>query len=225
MSFLNDLGEKSWLYSSSDAEFEHIEEDNHTPGKTALKFFLVVVSMLFFLFIITFLSRTQFADFQALAGEPWLPLENSDQLLINTGFILLASVLLQLSVQFRTKISANVRFSLISIAMVTSLLFIFGQWQVLQVLNNNGYYVNSNPANSFYYLLTGMHALHLFGGLLAVFRLIYVFYRSNNSKKFDQALQLATTYWHYLFILWIALFGLLTSSTETFKTIAQICGF
>ncbi|WNC70498.1 cytochrome c oxidase subunit 3 [Thalassotalea psychrophila] len=225
MKVFNTLSEKPWIGSSTGTGFEHIVEDNYTPGKTALKFFLTVVSMLFFLFIITFLSRTQFADFQALAGEPWLPLENSNQLLINTGLILLASILLQISVQFRTKVSANVKFTLITVAMTTSLLFIFGQWQVWQLLNSNGYYVNSNPANSFFYLLTGMHALHLLGGLFAVFRLIYIFYRNNNSKKFDQALQLATTYWHYLLILWIALFGLLTSSTETFKTIAQICGF
>ena len=45
MSFLNDLREKSWLYSSSDADIEHMEEGNYTPGKTALKFFLIVVSM------------------------------------------------------------------------------------------------------------------------------------------------------------------------------------
>lgn len=225
MKIFNTLAEKPWLESSTGVGFEHLEEENYTPGKTALKFFLAVVSVVFFLFIITFLSRTQFADFQALAGQPWLPLENSAQLLINTGFILCASILLQLAVQLATKVSANISFALICAAMVVSLLFIFGQWHVWQMLSNNGYYVNSNPANSFFYLLTGMHALHLIGGLLAMIRLLYVFYRSGNSKQFNQALQLATTYWHYLFFVWLILFTLLTSSTETFKTIAQICGF
>ncbi|WOH38406.1 cytochrome c oxidase subunit 3 [Thalassotalea fonticola] len=224
MGLFNTLAEKPWQESSSGVGFAHLEE-NYTPGKTALKFFLAVVSVVFILFIITFLSRTQFSDFQALAGEPWLPLENSDQLMINTGVILFASIFLQLSVLLKNKVSANTRFSLICLAMVVSLLFIFGQWQVWQLLNNNGYYVNSNPANSFFYLLTGLHALHLIGGLIAMMRLLYVFYRNNNSSQFNRALQLATTYWHYLFFVWLALFTLLTSSTETFKTIAQICGF
>ncbi|WNC66787.1 cytochrome c oxidase subunit 3 [Thalassotalea nanhaiensis] len=223
MAIFNTLGEKPWLESTSGVGFEQTEED-YRPGKTALKFFLAVVSVVFFLFTITFLSRTQFADFQALAGEPWLPLENSNQLMINTGVILFASILLQLSVSL-TKLSTNIRLSLFCAALVASLLFIFGQWQVWQLLNNNGYYVNSNPANSFFYLLTGMHALHLIGGLFAMFRMLYVLYRSKNSLKFERALQLATTYWHYLFFVWLALFFLLTSSTETFKTIAEICGF
>ncbi|MFT5671108.1 MAG: cytochrome c oxidase subunit 3, partial [Glaciecola sp.] len=32
-------------------------------------------------------------------------------------------------------------------------------------------------------------------------------------------------YWHFLFVIWLLLFALLTSSPETYKTIAQLCGF
>jgi cytochrome c oxidase subunit 3 len=32
-------------------------------------------------------------------------------------------------------------------------------------------------------------------------------------------------YWHFLLFIWLFLFFLLTSDTETFKTIALFCGF
>ena len=46
-----------------------------------------------------------------------------------------------------------------------AILFIVGQLITWDNLQNAGYFLTSNPANSFYYLMTGLHAIHLLGGL------------------------------------------------------------
>ena len=45
--------------------------------------------------------------------------------------------------------------------------FLAGQLMVWWQLGSGGYAVDANPANSFFYLLTGLHGLHLMGGLVA----------------------------------------------------------
>ncbi len=224
MAIFTGLREKPWLSQTPDLASAANNSATRNPGKTALKFFLAVVSMLFFLFIITFLSRTQFADFQALTGKPWLPLENSTQLWINTGYILLASVCFQISSAFK-QVNYPTKLLMITLAIVFSVLFVFGQLGVWQTLAADGYLINTNPANSFFYLLTGLHVIHLLGGVLALLRLLFRLALTTNHQQFDANLKLVTFYWHYLIIVWLVLFALLTSSTETFKTIAQLCGF
>ncbi|KGJ96500.1 cytochrome c oxidase subunit 3 [Thalassotalea sp. ND16A] len=225
MGFFNDLTVKPWLQSEKIDQATADKAPLASPGKTALKFFLAVVSVLFLLFTITFLSRSQFGDFQALAGEPWLPLENKSQLWLNTFYIFLASVVLHGASKYAGKISARRHTLLVAIAIMLSFVFIQGQYQVWQMMITNGYFVYSNPANSFFYLFTGLHALHLLGGVFVLLRLLVIYQQKPNKQSFSSALALTSTYWHYLFLVWLCLFALLTSSTETFKVIAELCGF
>jgi cytochrome c oxidase subunit III len=49
--------------------------------------------------------------------------------------------------------------------------------------------------------------------------------RSSSPLQFSRSLQLCSTYWHFLFVLWLAVFALLTRSAETYNTLAAMCGF
>ena len=67
MSLLKALAEKPWLPQTAGADFAPVPGPlPSNPGRTALKFFIAVASVIFFLLTITFLSRTQYPDFQAL---------------------------------------------------------------------------------------------------------------------------------------------------------------
>ena len=35
-------------------------------------------------------------------------------------------------------------------------------------LGRRGFYISASPSNSFFYVLTGVHAIHLFGGVVAL---------------------------------------------------------
>lgn len=192
-------------------------------AKTGLRVLLAVISSLFFLFIIAFMIRSQLSDWEHLSA-PWKPLENPWQLWINTFFLGLASVCLQYS-----KISAannNIQRAVqaLSLAGLFSLAFIAGQLLMWKTLSDLGYYLAGNPANSFFYLFTGLHALHLLGGLVAWVKTMRKALSGVAIDRLRVSIDLCTTYWHYLLALWLVLLGLLTSSPETYDFLARLCG-
>lgn len=225
MGLLSTLKQKPWL-SSEYTEMEQIGSVSRYKSKhTALLFFLSIITVVFFLFTITLLQRSQSFDFQALSGKPWLPFSDLSKLWLNTLLLAIASVMFELSYCFYARCKRH--FALLSTIaiLICTALFILGQLQVWQQLNQSGFYLNSNPANSYFYLLTGIHGLHLLGGIAVLFMLLW---RITSNQAFNAILNnlsLCKLYWHYLFALWLFLFFILTGSAERYKTIAVICGF
>lgn len=107
---------------------------------------------------------------------------------------------------------------------VFAIAFLTGQVWVWQQFVAWGYFVASNPANSFFYLLTGVHGLHLLGGLIAWGITVVKFLRHVPLPQLRVSVELCTTYWHYLLGLWFVLFALLTSTPQTYEAIARFCG-
>jgi len=68
-----------------------------------------------------------------------------------------------------------------------------------------------NKGGGFLYVLTLMHMLHLFGGMIAILVTIIKAKRNFYSIENYLGLQLASTYWHFLTILWLVLFFFLKS--------------
>jgi len=54
------------------------------------------------------------------------------------------------------------------VTLVLGLAFLFGQWTAFGAARANGFYLATTPSSSFVYLLTGAHAAHLLGGVLAL---------------------------------------------------------
>lgn len=220
MAFLGILREKPWQVGPSNAELAVPR-----PKRIALRFFLAMVTVLFSLFIVTFLARSQFPDFEALAAQPWQPFYNASQLWWNTGLLLMASICLQLAFIFGRVSKRHLAVALVGLAALFTLAFLLAQWSVWQQLQALGYYVATNPANSYFYLLTALHGIHLLGGLAVVIALLIRASSDINNDKFVASIGLSATYCHYLFLVWLVLFALLTSTPETYKTLAGLCGF
>jgi cytochrome c oxidase subunit 3 len=91
-------------------------------------------------------------------------------------------------------------------------------WQQLVVA---GYFVASNPANSFFYLLTAAHGLHLMGGLAALGKTTARVWRSTKVAEMQLSVELCTIYWHFLLLVWLVLLGLLTGWTDNFVDICR----
>src|SRR5215472_5632932 len=60
------------------------------------------------------------------------------------------------------------RFPWLGLTVVLGIMFLFGQWIAWQELEYRGFFLATSPSSSFVYLLTGMHALHLVGGVIAL---------------------------------------------------------
>ncbi len=203
---------------------EHAVFDHARTCRTGLWVLLLVITSLFFLFLIAFIARAQLPDWQALNG-PGAPLADPWRLWLNTSMLVCASLSLHLSLlgarHGYTRIC--VRGFLLGGLFATG--FIAGQLAVWQGFADTGFPVHGNPANSFFYLLTGLHGLHLVGGLVAwsiiARRLIAA---GDLSALQPLAIELCARYWHFLLGLWLLLFLVLTRSPETYHAIAAFCG-
>jgi cytochrome c oxidase subunit 3 len=71
-----------------------------------------------------------------------------------------------------------------------------------------GYFLASNPANSFFYLLTGAHGLHVLGGLAALGRTIARMWRGIAVERLRLSVELCAIYWHFLLLVWLIVFAL-----------------
>jgi cytochrome c oxidase subunit 3 len=90
--------------------------------------------------------------------------------------------------------------------------FIVGQLVAWQQLGALGYHANTNPANGFFYLITGLHGLHMFGGLVAWGRTSLKVWRGCEPAEVRLSVELCTAYWHFLLVIWFVLFGLMLST-------------
>lgn len=226
MNLFSRLREKPWENTGLVADTAAIGyAPTALPARVALRFLLAVVSVLFFLIIVTFLSRSQLGDFQALAGEPWQPFTNPTQLWLNTLVLLASSICIQLAAHGAGSKRSLTAVCATGAALLFAALFLIGQFVVWRQLVELGYYVSRNPANSYFYLFTGVHGAHLLGGLVALGIVSARVLRGGAIETLHSGLSLCATYWHFLFALWLLLFALLTSTPETYATIARLCGF
>ena len=175
-----------------------------SAAKIGLTFFLAVVTSVFALFISAYFLRMELPD--------WSPVMKPDLLWINTGLLVLGSGAIHWS--SRAAASKNLRAVQVSL-LATGLFtfaFIYGQLMAWGQLNDAGYYLNSNPANSFFYLFTSLHALHLLGGLWVWSRTTLRVFAGVELEEIRLSTELCRTYWHYLLVVWIVLFGMLLST-------------
>jgi heme/copper-type cytochrome/quinol oxidase subunit 3 len=72
----------------------------------------------------------------------------------------------------------------------------------------HGFTPSSGPFWSFYYGLTGLHALHVLAGVIANAALWIVAVRGRAWAKVEQRVEYAGLYWHFVDVVWIFLFPL-----------------
>lgn len=200
MSLYRTLTEKPWQ-RLSDADFA---ASLHTmpPQRVALRFFLAVVTIMFGLFLVAYVIRMELDD--------WRPMPETPQLWVNTGILFFSSMVLQWT---RNRLDAGdpakVRLGLLLGGIVT-LVFVLSQLNVWQDMYAAGYVLYNNPANSFFYVLTGIHALHLLGGLFVWTRASFRVWFGGTLEEVRLGVELCTVYWHFLLLVWLVLFAVLS---------------
>ena len=132
------------------------------PQKIGLGIFLAVVGALFALLASAYFMRMEFAD--------WRPMPLPRIIWLNTAMLIVASAALECGLAAnRQRDRGTLHLALVT-AVVATLTFLAGQLVAWRDLVASGYLVAGNPANSFFYLLTGLHGLHIIGGLVALGR-------------------------------------------------------
>jgi cytochrome c oxidase subunit 3 len=182
--------------------------------KVGLWVFLAVVSSLFGLFASAYMMRV--GGHGGLAS--WQPLDEPSVLWINTLVLVLASGAMQIA---RNRMDADdlagARSYFVAAGILT-VLFLAGQVLAWQQARAGVTFSAGSPAYTFFVLLTAVHGLHLIGGLWVLGRTTARIFRSVDSSnvvargRLRLSVQLCTTYWHWLLLVWLGVFALLLST-------------
>ena len=139
----------------------------------------------------------------------WVALDDPNILWLNTAFLFVASIFYQ---QAKTAVQKNnggkVRVALV-MAGVFTLCFLAGQYWAWQDIHDKGLFLHTNPANAFFYVLTGVHAVHILGGLWVWTISTVKAWSGIDSYKIRTTVELCTLYWHFLLLIWLIMFYLL----------------
>ena len=201
------LTAKPWETPGSPEDLEAASAVSLPPAKIGLWILLAVITSLFGLFISAYWMRMEHAH-----GD-WTPLAVPRLLWLNTALLILSSAGMQWARGAARRAQADrVRVALIA-AGVLALAFLAGQLVAWRQLSASGYFMANSPAIAFFYLLTGVHGLHLLGGLF-VWGKTVVRMAQAGVELLDVALsvELCTVYWHYLLLVWLVLFAVLLST-------------
>jgi cytochrome c oxidase subunit III len=200
------LTAKPWLEEGTLGEFPGTGAVSLAPAKIGLGVFLTVAGCLFALLISAYIIRTDIPALN-LAGRAGLPAPRL--LWLNTFLLVLSSAALQWACAETRHGNLNATRQDLLAAAVATLAFVAGQLLVWRQLVQAGYYLASDPAYSFFYLLTGAHGLHVLGGLAALARTIAKTWRGIAGPKLRQSVQLCAIYWHFLLLVWLVVFSLI----------------
>jgi cytochrome c oxidase subunit 3 len=123
----------------------------------------------------------------------------------STVAVLLSSVTIYLAEKaFKQREMKKYR-SLVIATLVLGVLFIVLQILGFQQLRASQITLTGNVSYSFMYVIVGLHAAHVLGGLVA---LIVLFAKafSTKTRTYDSVpVELVSTYWHFVDVLWIYL--------------------
>jgi len=195
------LASKPWLEVGIDPASQGQERDPVTRRKAGLIVFLGIVGIFFALFGSGYLMRQELADWRSIPMPPvvWL----------STGLLALASVSLHFAVRAAHGHNrSSVNFWLLASAVVT-VGFLTGQAMAWQNLINAGFVLTANPANGFFFILTGLHGLHILGGLIALAHAGLSAVDNAPLDRLRPRLELCAIYWHFLFAVWVTLLAIM----------------
>jgi cytochrome c oxidase subunit III len=218
-------------YGGGGDDGDHDRHDDFSPsrqrlrrGRIGIAIGIVCISGLFIGLAVVYVARLITPHWDpALHKEVygWTPFVLPYlQLWINTMVLVMSSLALEMA---RRGMEKKMEFSALGIlpprletelpwlSMTVALGFSFlaGQVWVWNNLRTQGVFLHGNPGSSFFYILTGLHALHLLGGLAV---LLYAACGNWVRMRFESqriAVDVTAWYWHFMAILWLGIFALL----------------
>jgi cytochrome c oxidase subunit 3 len=168
------------------------------PQKFAFWLFIITVVMIF-------ASMTSAYIVKKSEGN-WLLVEFPEMFVYTSVVILISSLSMHFAyISAKRNDIKNIRIGLV-VTGVLALAFVIGQYLSWGELVKQDVFFVGNPAGSFIYIFTGLHALHLIGGLIFLIVVLYRAFKYRVHSKSMVSIEMCTTYWHFLGGLWLYLY-------------------
>ncbi len=156
--------------------------------------------------IMIFGSLTSAYIVRRAAGN-WFEFKLPDIFFVNTVVIVLSSVTLHFSYSSFKKGREKLYKILLLTTFALGMAFVVLQYQGWEALNAMGATFRVNPSSSFVYVISGLHAAHVLGGISAlVVALVHAYLLPfKPTKRRRLRFELIVQYWHFVDILWVYL--------------------
>ena len=192
-----------WVSSPADDAVSGASIYTNTKA-IGLTIFLAVATSVFALFISAYTIRMEEPD--------WRPVTEPALLWANSAILILASIAYHWTRNAAVSgVSERLKPGLLASGVLT-VLFLVGQLVAWGQMNAAGYYMDTNPANAFFFALTAVHGVHMLGGLWVWARSTMKVWTGADADSVRLSIELCTVYWHFLLLVWIVLFGMLLST-------------
>ncbi len=166
------------------------------PAQLGLWAFLGTVTMLFAAFGSAYIVRRASAD--------WVPVQLPATLILSTAVLLASSISLALAERaVATRESVARRY--LALTLLLGIVFVGCQMFAWRQLAVQGVFVPTSPHSSFFYLLTGVHILHVAGGIAMLSWAMAKAGGQSKATTHVRRLRLCSTYWHFLAGVWVLL--------------------
>ena len=135
----------------------------------------------------------------------WLTFELPNAFWYSTAAIVLSSLTIFMATNAFKERAMNRYRTLVAATLVLGVLFILLQLVGFRQLWQQGITLTANVSYSFLYIIVGIHAAHVIGGVIALIVMSLKAF-SNKVRNYSTVpVELISTYWHFVDILWIYL--------------------
>ena len=168
------------------------------PKKFALWLFIVTVIMIFAALTSAYIVRQ--------ADGNWVNFDLPNLFMVTTAIILASSGTMHWAYLSVKKDHLEAAKIAMAVTTVLGVAFLIGQYLAWGELVKNSIYLVGNPSGSFVYIISGLHGLHIIGGIVfLIFVTVLIFQLKIHSKNLLR-MEMCATYWHFLDVLWLYLF-------------------
>ena len=194
-----------WNLVPAEGNLRAVEDRSPERARTGIWVALAAITM-------SFAALTSALFVRQGSGMDWQHFILPPILYANTLVLLASSVTLEIARRriagyargIESQIAVPMRWLVITLAL--GLLFVAGQYVAWLQLKAAGLYLATNPNSSFFYVFTGVHAVHVLGGLCG---LVYVIGKLHRSILRQSTFAAAAQYWHFMDVLWLYLLWVL----------------
>jgi cytochrome c oxidase subunit 3 len=125
----------------------------------------------------------------------------------STVIIIISSVTMHLAYLSAKKLEFGKQKLYTILTILLGVAFFFSQYSAWKVLTDAGaYFVNYNASQSFIYVFTGAHLLHIFAGILMLLYSLIGKVRNIPQVRNLFRVEVTALFWHFIDILWIYLY-------------------
>lgn len=123
----------------------------------------------------------------------------------STGVMLLSSLTIQMALRsFKEREMLRYR-NLITFTALLGVLFVILQWVGFRQIWRTGITFKGSGGGQFLYVIAGLHAIHVLAGVFALMGMFIKAYASKVRSYNSVPVELMSTYWHFVDLLWIYL--------------------